>query len=100
MRTAQHRRVAAAGLVFLAALGSCLEREPTASPSRPPEMTLLVQADLSGTPVATVVVEVTAPDIPTPLVFNIPIVDRIASGTITVPAGPAARSRSTPSTPA
>ena len=44
-------------------------------------------ADLSGTMVATLVVQVSAPDIPTVLVFNIPIASAVASGTITVPAG-------------
>ena len=46
-----------------------------------------MRADVSGTAVATVVVEVTAPDIPAPLVFNFIVTDGIASGTITIPAG-------------
>jgi uncharacterized protein YjdB len=37
--------------------------------------------------VATIVVQVTATDIPTALVFNIPIINGVASGTVTVPAG-------------
>ncbi len=44
-------------------------------------------ADVSAVIVATVVVEVTAADIPGPLVFNLPISGGTASGTITVPAG-------------
>jgi hypothetical protein len=36
---------------------------------------------------ATIVANVTAPDIPTMLVFNIPIVNGTATGTITIPAG-------------
>ena len=67
------------------ALGSCVGHEPTGSP--PAQTTLIVRADLSGTAVATVVVEVTAPDIPTPVVFNIPIANSVASGTITLRAG-------------
>ena len=51
------------------------------------EATLSIRADVSGTSVATVVVDVTAPDIPTALVFNIPVVSGVALGTITVPAG-------------
>ena len=51
------------------------------------EATFFVVADVSATLIATVVVEVTAPDITTPLVFNIPIVGTTASGTITVPVG-------------
>jgi len=49
--------------------------------------TLIVHADVSASAVATLVAEVSAPDIPTALVFNIPIVAGVASGTITVPAG-------------
>ncbi len=50
--------------------------------------TLLIVADVSGTGVATVVVEVTAADIPAPLVFNItPITSGVAAGAITVPSG-------------
>jgi len=49
--------------------------------------TLIVRADVSATAVATLVAEVTAPDIPTAMVFNIPIVAGVASGTITIPAG-------------
>ena len=48
---------------------------------------LAVRADVSGTLIAVVVVQVTAPDITTPLVFNIPITTGIAAGTITIPAG-------------
>ena len=51
------------------------------------EATFFVVADVSVALIATLVVEVTAPDIPTPLVFNIPIVGPTASGTITVPEG-------------
>jgi len=49
--------------------------------------TLIVRADVSATAVATLVAEVSAPDIPIPLLFNIPISAGVASGTITVPAG-------------
>ena len=49
--------------------------------------TLIVRADVSATAVATLVAEVTAPDIPTALLFNIPISAGVASGTVVVPAG-------------
>ena len=49
--------------------------------------TLIVRADVSAAAVATLVAEVTAPDIASALVFNIPIVAGVASGTITIPAG-------------
>ena len=53
----------------------------------PKEASLVLVADVSSTAVATVVVDVTAPDIPTTLVFNIPVVNGVAAGTISVPAG-------------
>jgi len=51
------------------------------------EARLVLFADVSGTSVATVVVDVTAPDIPTALVFNVPVVNGQAMDTILVPAG-------------
>ncbi len=81
-----NRHLAAALVVVAAiALGSCLGREPVAPKAL--DVHLLVRANLSGTQVAMVVVEVTAADIPTPLVFNIPVANGVASGTITLPAG-------------
>jgi hypothetical protein len=47
----------------------------------------MVRADVSASAVATLVAEVTAPDISTALTFNIPIAAGVAAGTITVPAG-------------
>ena len=72
-------------LGFLTVLVSCAERG-TVGP-RGGEVTFAISANLSGTMAATVVANVTAPDIPTMLVFNIPIVDGHANGSITVPAG-------------
>src|SRR5881409_3035590 len=70
-------------LGFLTVLASCAQ-----NPVGPPrEATLVISANLTGTMVATVVADVTAPDIPTMLVFNIPIVNGIATRSITVPAG-------------
>ncbi len=93
-RDGERRRLAAlarsaSGLAFLAllALGSCLQRDPTGAQLTPTETSLLVQADLTGTAVAVVVVQVTAPDISTPLVFNIAVAGRLAAGTITLPTG-------------
>src|SRR5437867_2145183 len=74
-------------LASVLALGSCLERDPTGSRPSSVTTTLLVRADVTGTAVATVVVEVTAPDIPATLVFNVPVAQGAALGTITVPAG-------------
>ena len=74
---------AAALLACLVGSGCLRSTEPSGG-----EGTLFVIADVSAVIVATVVVEVTAADITTPLVFNLPIVGSTASGTITVPAGP------------
>ena len=74
-------------LASVLALGSCLERDPTGSRPSSVTTTLLVRADVTGTAVATVVVDVTAPDIPATLVFNVPVAQGAALGTITVPAG-------------
>ncbi|HVH31980.1 MAG TPA: Ig-like domain-containing protein [bacterium] len=51
------------------------------------EAKLVVTALVAAPGVTTVVVDVTAPDIPTALVFNIPVTAGVASGTITIPAG-------------
>jgi hypothetical protein len=77
----------AAALGSILALSSCSPRQPAGPDGRGEQATLLIRADISGTLVATVVAQVTAPDIPTPLVFNIPITSGIAAGTITVSAG-------------
>lgn len=72
--------VSTAGLVLLLACGKS-GVEPAG------EATLFLSADVSGTSVATVVVDVTAPDIPTALVFNLPVANGTAAGAIVVPAG-------------
>src|SRR5438093_7101736 len=74
-------------LASVLALGSCLERDPTGSRPSSVTTTLLVRADVAGTAVATVVVDVTAPDIPATLVFNVPVAQGAALGDITVPGG-------------
>ena len=72
-------------LASLLAFASCTQRG-VVEPFQTGAATLVIRADLSGTAVATVVVEVTAPDIPSQL-FNIPIVNHVASGTIALRAG-------------
>lgn len=71
----------------LTTLVSCGDQGTVTPPPPGTTATLSVTADLSGTLVATVVVDVSAADIPTVLVFNIPIVNGVASGTFTIPAG-------------
>ncbi len=81
------RRLITATLLSLIAFGSCLPREPAGVDGGAVLTKLFISAALTGTTVAMVVVEVTAPDIGTPLVFNIPTVNGVAAGAITVPAG-------------
>lgn len=50
---------------------------------------LRITAVTVGTPISTLVVQVTASDIPTPLVFNLSVANGVASGTIKIPPGPA-----------
>ena len=71
----------------LTALLSCAGPGTVRPPPPGTTATLSVTADLSGTPVATVVVDVSASDISPMLVFNIPIVAGVATGTFTVQAG-------------
>src|SRR2546428_5454520 len=65
----------------------------------PRDATLALVADVSSTGVATVVVDVTALDIPTPLAFNIPVVNGVAAGAIVPPAGGGGHGSSTPVQP-
>ena len=81
-------RSAIVALAPLLLLASC---NPSTDPPAQGQAHLAVTANVVGTAVATVVVEVTAPDISTPLVFNIVVADGVASGTITIPAGTARR---------
>ena len=50
---------------------------------------LQMSANVSGTSISTLVVTVTAPDITSPLVFNLEVVNGTATGTLKVPAGSA-----------
>ena len=84
----RHRLVSpVVSVAFLAALASCSGQGGVGPPPPPPDANIAIIADVSGTSIATLVVRVTATDIPNALVFNIPIVNGVATGTITVPAG-------------
>src|SRR5438128_144982 len=74
-------------LVLASLLASAACSRDASGPPNDGTATLVVRADLLGTAVATVVVEVAAPDIPATLVFNISITNGVALGMITVPAG-------------
>ncbi len=73
---------ALAGLV----LSSSCELRPT-GPSTQELAELRVSALVVGTPINLLVVRVTASDIPTPLVFNLPVQNGVAQGTIRLPPG-------------
>lgn len=80
------RRTVLAGLLVTFAAAACQSgTEPKPILKEPGR--LIVSASVAGTPIATVVVEVTAADITSPLVFNLTLASGTASGTITVPAG-------------
>jgi hypothetical protein len=76
-------------LLLLALLGAACSdgKSPTdAAPGRD-EARVGFSLNVAGTSVATISVEVTAPDITSRLVFNIEAVNGVAAGSITVPAG-------------
>lgn len=72
-------------LVGALIIGGCSDSLKPALEARSAQ--LRVEADLAGAQVSTLVIEVTAADILTPLVFNLAIQNGVASGTISVPAG-------------
>jgi Tol biopolymer transport system component len=74
--------LAAAAAVLATACGP----EPTGSEPEPLDATITVSAQV-GELVTAVSVEVSAADIRTPIVANIPVTDGVASGSVTVPAG-------------
>lgn len=74
-------------LVLSLSLMSGCERPPTNPSLLEGQASLFVLANVPPTLVNTLVVEVTAPDIITPLIFNLPISDGLASGTIVIPIG-------------
>jgi hypothetical protein len=67
------------------ALGGCSDALNPAS--TPQTAQLRVEAAVVSAAVSTLVIEVTAPDIATPLAFNLQIQNGTASGTISIPAG-------------
>lgn len=81
-----YRNVAFASAVSLAAV-SCSEA-PTSTPAGETETAgLQFSANVTGTPVSTLAIQVTALDIAVPLVFNLEAVEGQAAGTLQVPVG-------------
>jgi uncharacterized protein YjdB len=79
------RRWAALALAALFASAAC--SGDTTGSQAGDEALLQVSANLSSTPISTLVVEVTASDIPNTLVFNLQVQNGTASGTIKMPSG-------------
>jgi hypothetical protein len=79
-----HRRWIAAALVAIACDRAAAPPRWEGEPGR-----LQLTAHVGGGTLSLIVVEVTAADVPTPLVFNLELVSGIASGSLTVPAGQA-----------
>ena len=81
------RRLASVALGLAAMLAAaCQDQLPTGA-GADGAVPLRVTAPVVGTPIATLVVTVTASDIAVPLVFNLTVANGTASGTIRVPPG-------------
>lgn len=78
---------AAIGLILLAGCAT----EPLQPGAQPDETNISVTAFTLGTTISTIVVEVTGPDIGSPLIFNLSVDEAtdVASGTVRVPHGDA-----------
>ena len=76
-------------VVPLVLLFACSDGGPTAPQDQPESVPLQLSANLNGTPVQTLVVEVTAADIATPLAYNLHVNNGQASGSIQIPPGEA-----------
>jgi hypothetical protein len=78
-----------AGVAALVLVGAaCESRSPTGAGGSA-AVPIRITAVTVGTPISTLIVDVTAPDLSTALVFNLEVVDGIASGTIRIPPGEA-----------
>jgi alpha-tubulin suppressor-like RCC1 family protein len=78
---------ASAGLLGVILLAAC--SDGPAAPRGQETVTLRVSANVTGTPVATMSIIVTASDMATPLIFNLVVVDGLAGGSVNVPPGAA-----------
>jgi hypothetical protein len=80
-------------LRFGAVLGAALFLHACSGPTEnsPPVAELIVHTQISGTAIASLTLEVSAPDIPSPVTQNLALQDGTATATIIVPAGSARR---------
>ncbi|HET7274340.1 MAG TPA: Ig-like domain-containing protein [Longimicrobiaceae bacterium] len=76
-------------LSTLLALNACAGSPTASEPGEWDMASLRVAANIAGTPISTLVITVTAPDIRTPLVYNLEVVGGTAEGTLEIPAGAA-----------
>lgn len=79
----------ALGTVLGIATATCSDAPTAVDPTPVETAGLQMTANVSGTPISTLVVAVSALDITTTLVFNLEVVEGIAEGTLTVPVGAA-----------
>src|ERR1041384_922893 len=80
-------RIALAACLLTAALGTACQSTLDAPPRMPDTADLRVTASVAGTPIDLIVVICESADIPTPLVFNLPVQNGVAQGTIKLPPG-------------
>lgn len=85
MRALSHALSVAGALLLL----SCSGADVTEPPGSGDDAELRVTALVVGTPIDLMVARVTASDIVTPLVFNLPVANGVATGTLRVPPGTA-----------
>jgi hypothetical protein len=74
-------------LVVVAFAAAACEQHPTEVPLGTGEASLALYANVGEADVAELAIEVTAPDLTTPLVFNLTVQDGVASGSLRLPAG-------------
>jgi Bacterial Ig-like domain (group 2) len=86
MRRTLRRLAAVFSLAALGTAAACSD-SPTTGQVAKDEAKLGFSINVANTAVQTLVVEVTAPDITSRLVFNVPVNNGVANGSITVPAG-------------
>jgi hypothetical protein len=89
MRSLRLRRFSlVAAVLTLPFVASSCATDGVAGPGEEAALaTLPVSANVIGTPVATIVIDVSAPNIPTPLTFNLTVVGGVANGTLRLPPG-------------
>jgi glucose/arabinose dehydrogenase len=72
---------------LLVGVVGCSVEDPGEPETEAPPVTLIVAASVGSTAVTTLVLEVSGPGIAANLVFNFAVVNGVATGTVTVPAG-------------